>query len=533
MNKTDELRTARIDSLVTPAELAQRHPVSAAVAEHVTASRRRIEKILNGEDKRLLVVIGPCSIHDLDAAMDYAKRLQGLRDKHQQRLEIVMRTYFEKPRTVVGWKGLISDPDLNGSYRVNHGIELARKLLLQVNELGVPTATEFLDMVTGQFIADLISWGAIGARTTESQLHRQLGIHPVAGAGEGVGEIHLSVGVGAGDDLIPDGNAAVAGEGALLHAGQLLQRRSGGDHLEHGAGGVQTGQEPVQIHTLIVAVVVADLRRVGGVEGGVGDHAEDIAGLIVIHGGHALAARLLPGSDPVHKVTIIPRGRALGVTMQLPEEDRHGYSRTFLRNNLVVLLGGRVAEEIIFDDITTGASNDIERVTRMARKMVCEWGMSEAVGTLAIGETGEEVFIGREWVQNKNFSEDTARLVDSEVKRIVEEAHSRCRKLLEDNLDALHRIAQALLDRETITGDDLDLLMDNKELPPLDTNGKPVPASAAAKGGKTAKSSAEFVIEPDTDAQAQDQKPEQQSEQAEPKQSDAENTRNNSKENDR
>ncbi|SSW82250.1 phospho-2-dehydro-3-deoxyheptonate aldolase [Klebsiella pneumoniae] len=177
MNKTDELRTARIDSLVTPAELAQRHPVSAAVAEHVTASRRRIEKILNGEDKRLLVVIGPCSIHDLDAAMDYAKRLQGLRDKYQHRLEIVMRTYFEKPRTVVGWKGLISDPDLNGSYRVNHGIELARKLLLQVNELGVPTATEFLDMVTGQFIADLISWGAIGARTTESQIHREMAGH--------------------------------------------------------------------------------------------------------------------------------------------------------------------------------------------------------------------------------------------------------------------------------------------------------------------------------------------------------------------
>lgn len=174
MNKTDELRTARIDNLVTPAELALLHPVSAEVADHVTASRRRIEKILNGEDKRLLVVIGPCSIHDLDAAMDYAQRLQTLRGTYQDRLEIVMRTYFEKPRTVVGWKGLISDPDLNGSYRVNHGITLARKLLLQVNELGVPTATEFLDMVTGQFIADLISWGAIGARTTESQIHREM-----------------------------------------------------------------------------------------------------------------------------------------------------------------------------------------------------------------------------------------------------------------------------------------------------------------------------------------------------------------------
>ncbi|AIR66148.1 3-deoxy-7-phosphoheptulonate synthase AroH [Cedecea neteri] len=174
MNKTDELRTARIDSLVTPAELTERFPVSAEVAQHVTAARRRIEKILTGEDKRLLVIVGPCSIHDLDAAMDYARRLKTLREKHQDRLEIVMRTYFEKPRTVVGWKGLISDPELNGSYRINYGLEQARRLLLQVNELGVPTATEFLDMVTGQYIADLISWGAIGARTTESQIHREM-----------------------------------------------------------------------------------------------------------------------------------------------------------------------------------------------------------------------------------------------------------------------------------------------------------------------------------------------------------------------
>ena len=238
-------------------------------------------------------------------------------------------------------------------------------------------------------------------------------------------------------------------------------------------------------------------------------------------GGHALCARLLPGSDPVHKVTIIPRGRALGVTMQLPEEDRHGYSRSYLRNNLVVLLGGRVAEEIIFDDITTGASNDIERVTRLARKMVCEWGMSEAVGTLSIGETGEEVFIGREWVQNKNFSEDTARLVDSEVKRIVEEAHSRCLKLLQDNVEVLHRIAAALLERETITGSDLDLLLENKDLPPLDSNGKPVkPAAPEWQGGDSGAApvatdptdgtgaaapsdkNADFTLEPDSDAPA-------------------------------
>ncbi|AJJ09358.1 3-deoxy-7-phosphoheptulonate synthase [Yersinia rohdei] len=174
MHKTDELRTLRIDSLITPQQLAEKLPISEAVADNVTASRKRIEKILTGEDPRLLVVVGPCSIHDLDAAIDYATRLNVLRERYQDSLEIVMRTYFEKPRTVVGWKGLISDPKLDGSCQVNLGIEMARRLLLSVNELGLPTATEFLDMVTGQYIADLISWGAIGARTTESQIHREM-----------------------------------------------------------------------------------------------------------------------------------------------------------------------------------------------------------------------------------------------------------------------------------------------------------------------------------------------------------------------
>jgi len=174
MHKTDELRTARIESLVTAADLITRLPLSESVAQHITDSRKRIEKILSGQDPRLLVIVGPCSIHDPDAAIDYARRLAAIRDQYQDQLEIVMRTYFEKPRTVVGWKGLISDPDLNGSYRINYGLEQARRVLLAVNELGLPTATEFLDMVTGQYIADLISWGAIGARTTESQIHREM-----------------------------------------------------------------------------------------------------------------------------------------------------------------------------------------------------------------------------------------------------------------------------------------------------------------------------------------------------------------------
>ena len=207
-------------------------------------------------------------------------------------------------------------------------------------------------------------------------------------------------------------------------------------------------------------------------------------------GGHALVAKLLPGTDPVHKVTIIPRGRALGVTMQLPEGDRHGYSKAFLQNNLMVLLAGRVAEEIIFDTITTGAGNDIERATGMARKMVCEWGMSDVVGPMTIGEQGEEVFIGRDWGHARNYSEDTARIVDAEIKKLVETARENCHKLLQENINLLHALAKALLDRETITGDDIDLLVKGEPLPPFDTDGSaakqesaaPAPASADAEG---------------------------------------------------
>ncbi|MGL9769271.1 MAG: 3-deoxy-7-phosphoheptulonate synthase [Sodalis sp. (in: enterobacteria)] len=174
MQKTDELRSRGIERLITPAALASALPLNAAMAENLLRVRQRIECILHGNDLRLLVIIGPCSIHDTDAALDYACRLNPLRIKYKDKLEIVMRTYFEKPRTVVGWKGLIADPRLDGSFRINDGLEIARRLLLAVNKLGLPTATEFLNMVTGQYIADLISWGAIGARTTESQIHREM-----------------------------------------------------------------------------------------------------------------------------------------------------------------------------------------------------------------------------------------------------------------------------------------------------------------------------------------------------------------------
>ncbi len=174
MNKTDELRTAMVGPLITPAELTRRYPLSPTVAENILTTRQRISRILQGHDHRLLVVIGPCSLHHPQAATDYAARLMTLRQRYGDQLEIVMRAYFEKPRTVTGWKGLINDPGLDGSYDINQGLAIARKLLVDINTLGMPTATEFLDMVNGQFIADLISWGAIGARTTESQIHREM-----------------------------------------------------------------------------------------------------------------------------------------------------------------------------------------------------------------------------------------------------------------------------------------------------------------------------------------------------------------------
>jgi len=172
--RTDEFRTTLIENLVSPAELAKQIPLNDETANFIIQSRRDIEAIINGDDDRLLVIVGPCSIHDTGAAVDYAKKLKELHHKHSNELLIVMRVYFEKPRTTVGWKGLISDPDLDKSFHVAKGLNLARNLLMEINKLGLPAGTEFLDMVTGQYISDLISWGAIGARTTESQVHREL-----------------------------------------------------------------------------------------------------------------------------------------------------------------------------------------------------------------------------------------------------------------------------------------------------------------------------------------------------------------------
>jgi 3-deoxy-7-phosphoheptulonate synthase len=172
--QTDDLRIGDIREVIAPAEVLKTHPITDVASETVAKTRQSVHDILTGKDDRLLVIIGPCSIHDPKSALEYARKLKVLRDELADDLLIVMRVYFEKPRTTVGWKGLINDPHLNGSFEINEGLNLARQLLLDINNMGIPAGTEYLDLITPQYVSDLISWGAIGARTTESQAHREL-----------------------------------------------------------------------------------------------------------------------------------------------------------------------------------------------------------------------------------------------------------------------------------------------------------------------------------------------------------------------
>ncbi|MFQ5579221.1 MAG: ATP-dependent zinc metalloprotease FtsH [Nitrospiria bacterium] len=182
--------------------------------------------------------------------------------------------------------------------------------------------------------------------------------------------------------------------------------------------------------------------------------------------GHTLVAKLLPGTDPIHKVTIIPRGRALGVTMQLPTDDRHNYHKEFLYNNIAIMMGGRVAEELVLKHITTGAGNDIERATDLARKMVCEWGMSEKMGPLTFGKKEQEIFLGREISQHRDFSEDTAIAIDKEVKRLITENYERAKDLISKNMKTLKALAEALLEKESLDAKEIDMIVHPSSSPP-------------------------------------------------------------------
>ena len=180
--------------------------------------------------------------------------------------------------------------------------------------------------------------------------------------------------------------------------------------------------------------------------------------------GHAFVARMIPGTDPIHKVTIIPRGRALGVTQQLPLDDRHTYSKDFLMGQISVLMGGRAAEEIFLEHMTTGAGNDIERATELTRKMVCEWGMSEALGPLTFGQKEEQIFLGKEFSRHRDYSEQTAIAIDSEIRRIVNEHYEQAKKIISDNREVVERIAAALLERETLGAAEIEALIEGREL---------------------------------------------------------------------
>ena len=194
--------------------------------------------------------------------------------------------------------------------------------------------------------------------------------------------------------------------------------------------------------------------------------------------GHTLVADFLPGTDPVHKVTIIPRGRALGLTQQLPLDDKYNYSKEYLINRITILLGGRAAEEVVLHQQTTGAGDDLEKATEMARKMVCEWGMSETLGPLTFGKNEEHIFLGREVARAKDYSEQTARLIDAEIKRIVTECAARARQIIEENIEKLHALARALLERESLDGEEIARILRAPRLP--ETTSTPAPAPAPA-----------------------------------------------------
>jgi len=175
--------------------------------------------------------------------------------------------------------------------------------------------------------------------------------------------------------------------------------------------------------------------------------------------GHTLVARMIPGTDPIHKVTIIPRGRALGITQQLPLDEKHTYPRDYLLNNITVMMGGRAAEELVLNLQTTGAGNDIERATEIARKMVCEWGMSEKLGPLTFGQKEEQIFLGREFAQHRDYSEETAQLIDNEIRAIVSHSYEKARDLLRQHMTTLHQLANTLLEKEALDGRQIDLII--------------------------------------------------------------------------
>jgi cell division protease FtsH len=183
--------------------------------------------------------------------------------------------------------------------------------------------------------------------------------------------------------------------------------------------------------------------------------------------GHALAGLLLENADPVHKVTIIPRGRALGLTWSMPKDELHSKSKEYFEDSLIMLMAGRAAEKIAFDNTSTGASNDLARATQLAKKMVCEWGMSDVIGPVTFNNDNDEVFLGRDFAHQKNYSEETAQIIDAEIRRILTTSYDKAVDMLTDNIEALHKTSKVLLEREVLDSEELSMLMRGEDLPPI------------------------------------------------------------------
>ena len=248
----------------------------------------------------------------------------------------------------------------------------------------------------------------------------------------------------------------------MVNEAALLAARFGKDHLE--MADFEEAKDKVLMGKARKSMIISD------------DEKRNTA---YHEAGHALVARMIPGTDPIHKVTIIPRGRAMGLTQQLPIDERHTYPKRYLLDNLAVLMGGRAAEELVLSETTSGAGNDIERVTETARKMVCQWGMSEKLGPLAFGQKDEQIFLGREFAQHKDYSEATAVLIDQEIRELVTHAYARAKKILQDNMNILHDLADALLERETLVEAEIDAII--AEHAPQSTEAKQQDAEAESE----------------------------------------------------
>ncbi|SHO49731.1 ATP-dependent zinc metalloprotease FtsH [Desulfopila aestuarii] len=272
----------------------------------------------------------------------------------------------------------------------------------------------------------------------------------------------------------------------LINEAALMAARTGAKEIDHGL--LEKAKDKIMMGAERRSMIITDKEKE----------------ITAYHeAGHALVAWLLPGTDPIHKVTIIPRGRALGLTMQLPIDEKYTHSKSFLENTICILFGGRIAEKIIFNEITTGAGNDLERATGLARKMVCEWGMSDALGPLTYGKKEEQIFLGREIAQHRDFSDDTARQIDIAVKKIINDAVVKVTELLESNKDILTRMSEELLEKETIVLDDIDVMI--QELRP----GKyPQKDKKAAKPVQAADIAEEAVFEPEDDNEVAKEKTE-------------------------